>query len=78
MKGDFAKAYQAGRQAYRKQGSDVPTNVFTFLMMAVAVVIVLKGWLPWYLTILLCLVLALAYGLVRGILQRRNARPPQE
>jgi ribose/xylose/arabinose/galactoside ABC-type transport system permease subunit len=77
MKGDFAKAYEAGRHAYRKQGSAVPINIFTFLIVAVAVVIVLKGWLPWYLTILLCLVLALAYGFIRGMLLRRKVPSPE-
>jgi hypothetical protein len=78
MKGDFAKAYEAGRQAYRKQGSDGPTNVVVFLIMAVAAVMIWKEWLPWYLTILLCLALALAYAFLRGILQRKKEQPPQD
>ncbi len=78
MKGDFAEAYEAGRQAYKERGSDGPSGVFISVIVAIAVLLIWQGRLPWYLAILSCLALALAYIFIRAILQRRKAQPPKE
>jgi len=85
MKGDFAKAYEAGRQAYQDQQSNRSSlgrsswgYIFIVLIIAVAVVIDMEHWLPWHLALLLCIPVVLAYGIVKGVLLRRKAQPPKE
>jgi len=78
MKGDFAKAYSAGKQAYREQRFNAWEYVFIFLVVLVALASFEGHWLPWYTTLLILVPVALGYGVIKGILQRKKVQQPKE
>jgi hypothetical protein len=85
MKGDFAKAYNAGKQAYREHQSRPWEHpgpwdlvVFTCGISAITLLSFADHWLHWPISILLYISAMLGYIKIRTILQRRNAQPPKE
>lgn len=77
MKGDFAKAYNAGRQAVQEQQFkgqlfSIWDGVFTVFIAMGSVVSLEEHWFPTYLTVLILVLVVLGYGVIKGVLQQRK------